>query len=971
MSRRGLDSRQIAEVLALVQNVDVGSPEYVASRPAFVGRERELAAIDAFVADSATTGGARLLTGPAGIGKTRLLVEADRIATSFGSRVLAVSCVEFETELSYAGLNRLLAPLRTELHRFLDPGRMQALNVALGYADGPPPTALLVYGAALELLDSASRRQPIIVIVDDLPWLDAASATALAFIVQRISDTRVGFLGAARDAAKVGFRSTALTELKVPALTDQHAELLVEQGLPQLPRASRRRVLAQAQGNPLAILELGCVAEQYPRRTDYCVDVIPLSDRLKQSFSFRISDLPEETRRVLLLLALHGREDLAAMQELGIDLSALRPAEEACLIVIDDSRMSLRFAHPLMKAAVVDESSFADRRSAHLAIAESLVDEPHRQAWHLANAAVDVDENTAELLEQSANEALRRGDVYGCVQALDRAARLSPDLADRRRRLALVAYLEAEVIGEPAHASERLEYLRDLPGCAVESLHAAVATALVYADTGGDCSSAHHLIETAINSGFHGWKADDVELVEAFYAWFIICWQAGTPSLWDSYFDAVSQLKPGCPLELSLLNRAFGDPVRFGGGVRDELRTLLAVAHDGNDPMRTVRLNTAAVYVDLLASGRTMTWRLIEDGRQGRSLRTYLRALMLQCLDDFGSGHWLRAKELADEGLAASKDTAQTSSWYFLYAHALLDAVRGDVTASNTWATELDRATFSREAFGIQRLSHHARTLAAQARGDWEDAYRHAIILSRPGQFDCYAPEALWVAYDVVECALRTGRTAEALAHVRALQDLDIAALSPRLALLARGATALIDDSTAGVTTFQGALGSADAAAWPFDYARVQLAYGHRLRRELRLKDARTELHQALATFEAIGARPWAERTRAELRASRDKIDGAGETSVLTPQEWTIAEQAAAGLSNKAIAARLFLSPRTVGGHLYRIYPKLGIGSRAGLRDAISALRESDEGLLECESLVERADTDTGRQFNRTSARHV
>lgn len=902
-----------------------------------VGRDSELTDLRQFLADSAVSGGARLLVGPAGVGKTRLLHEAHRIATACGSRVVATLGVEFEVTLGYAGLNRLLAPLRQDFE-LLDPPQREALTVALGYAAGPFPLPILVYAAALALLDKVSRRQPVVVIVDDLAWVDEASVRALAFVAQRVSGTRIAFLGATRDVAQVALGQRTVPRLVVQPLSDDHSETLISSSYPQLPHAARRRILQHAQGNPLALLELGNAVRRLPGGTRAGLDHIPLTDRLKESFSFRISDLADETRRCLLLLALDGREDLGVLRQLDVDFAQLLPAERAGLIVVDQAQLSIRFAHPLIRAAVIEESGAEERRSAHLAIAGTLIDQPTKRAWHLADAAIDVDKSTADLLEQCAHEALRRGDVYGCAHAFARAARLSPDLGDRRRRLAQAAYLEAEVIGEPADASFRLEDLRKLPARGAESLHAAIATAVVYADTGGDCGSAHRLIEDAIKAGTHGWSADDQELIEAFYAWFIICWQAGVAAYWDSYFAALEQPKPACPPVLSVLTRAFADPVRLGVGVRSELEALIAELDD-SDPMTIVRLNTAAVYVDALAAGRRQTWRLIEDGRHGQALRTYLRALMVQFLDDFASGHWSHAQEVADEGLTASRNTALTSSWYFVYAEALLSAVRGEVTDAGKWAAELERTTLSREAFGIHRLSHHARTLLAQAQQDWESAYRHAVALSPPGVFERYAPEALWVAYDLVEAALRTGRREEAAAHVAAMQDWDIAALSPRLALLGHGAAALADETPDGLKAFEMALGSTDSESWPFDYARVQLAYGSRLRRDLRIKESRIILHAALATFEAIGASPWTVRARAELRAAREKLGGPGMMPSLTPQEWTIAELAAGGLSNKEIGAQLYLSPRTVGGHLYRIYPKLGITTRAALRDAISALR--------------------------------
>lgn len=910
----------------------------VQSKRVLVGRDRELEAVRRFVDQTASSGGAQLLVGPAGVGKTRLLDEAKAIAGALGLCVLATEGVEFEATLSYAGLNRLIAPLRDHFDLIQRPHR-QALDVALGYAAGPPSTPLLIYDAASTLLERASRQRPILIVVDDLPWLDAASAKVLGFVIQRVAGTRTGFIGTARDTEQLPFDRRVLTELDVRPLNGEESELLLRQRHPHLPTASRRRVLEHAQGNPLAILELGTVFQHRHRDRGESGHHVPLTDRLKESFAFRISDLEDATRRSLLLLALDGREDLSVLARVGIDFRDLAPAERAGLVVVDHSQLSLRFVHPLIRSAVVEDADAEQVRMAHLFLAEALCDQPSRRAWHLADAAVDLDGDTAHLLQEAANEALRRGDVYGCAHGLVRAARLSPDIEARRRWLAQAAYLEAEVIGEPADASRHLNDFRHLPECDAGNLHAVIATAVLYADTGGDCGSAHHMIENVVAAGWHGWHADNDELVELFYAWFIICWQAGVPSYFDSYFQALERLRPLCPQELSLLARAFGDPVRLGSGVRDELKRVIDAKADDADSMTIVRLNTAGTYVDLLAPGRRATWRLIEDGRHGDALRPYFRALMVQFLDDYAAGHWQRAQELADEGVEASKNTGMTSSWYFLYAEALLAAVRGDVTEAARWAAQLDVSALAREAFGIQRLNHHARTLAAQAQGDWESAYRHARALSRPGTFDRYQPHALWVAYDLVEAALRTGRREDAMAHVQAMIDLKIRDLSPRLALLTAGAAGLADESPEGIANFETALHATDPSSWPFDYARVQLAYGSRLRRELRLQDARLLLHEALATFEALGAAPWAERTRGELRAARDKAGAPEGATELTPQELTIAELAAGGLSNKEIGAQLFLSPRTVGGHLYRIYPKLGISSRAALRDAISALR--------------------------------
>jgi DNA-binding CsgD family transcriptional regulator len=245
----------------------------------------------------------------------------------------------------------------------------------------------------------------------------------------------------------------------------------------------------------------------------------------------------------------------------------------------------------------------------------------------------------------------------------------------------------------------------------------------------------------------------------------------------------------------------------------------------------------------------------------------------------------------------------------------------------------------------VEWCAWQARTLAALGRGDFEEAYWQASAISPAGALASHVPFALLVPMDLVEAAVRTGRHAEADAHVAAIQAANIAALSPRFALLAAGSAAIAapEDSAAGL--FEEALAIPGADAWPFELARVQLAYGERLRRAQALSESRRQLMAALGTFERLGATPWADRAASELRATGQTRSRAGQRDhvSLTPQEREIAMLAAAGLTNKEIGQRLFLSPRTVSGHLHRIFPKLAITSRAALRDALTALSPENE----------------------------
>jgi len=265
-------------------------------------------------------------------------------------------------------------------------------------------------------------------------------------------------------------------------------------------------------------------------------------------------------------------------------------------------------------------------------------------------------------------------------------------------------------------------------------------------------------------------------------------------------------------------------------------------------------------------------------------------------------------------------------------------AVRGDDHTSRQIADQITRWAAPRGFRTAEVFAHHPRVLAALSRNDFDGAYRHAVAISPAGTFASHVPHALWVAFDLVEAAMRTDRHAQAVAHVAAMTEADIAAISPRMALIQAGSSALVAPDHDAQELFERALSTPNAAHWPFELARIRLAYGERLRRMRATAESRSHLAVALEEFDRLGATPWALRASIELRASGQSIaSAAGEPTAvcLTAQQRAIASLAATGLTNKQIGARLYLSPRTVSAHLYHIFPKLGITSRAALRDAL------------------------------------
>jgi DNA-binding CsgD family transcriptional regulator len=310
------------------------------------------------------------------------------------------------------------------------------------------------------------------------------------------------------------------------------------------------------------------------------------------------------------------------------------------------------------------------------------------------------------------------------------------------------------------------------------------------------------------------------------------------------------------------------------------------------------------------------------------------------CLDDFLIGRWSESEELADEGIAlCQKHGFAFFEWYFLYNKALVAAGCGRYDEAAALADDMTQWAAPRGVRSAELWAHHPRTLIALGNGEYDAAFRHASSLSPAGTLASHVPHALWVMFDLIESAMRTGRQTDAAAHVAAMHEAGIASISPRMARLQSAANALVADDASAVELFDAALATPRTERWRYDEARIRLAYGERLRRTKATLPARAQLLAAREAFEAMGALPWVERTLVELRATGERVQRITQpgTGTLTAQEREIALLAASGLSNKQIAERLFLSHRTVGAHLYRIFPKLGVTSRAALRDALSA----------------------------------
>jgi DNA-binding CsgD family transcriptional regulator len=384
-----------------------------------------------------------------------------------------------------------------------------------------------------------------------------------------------------------------------------------------------------------------------------------------------------------------------------------------------------------------------------------------------------------------------------------------------------------------------------------------------------------------------------------------------------------------------LIDRIWADPARCSRSDLDELDTVIGeiVA----DQRRDLVISGPAAYVDRLAPLREPLLRLVKESRSASPGQAVI-ALAALCTDGWVSGNWAQLKRWSREGLRlAATQKLSAHDWTFRYYQGLTAAADGDANTARRLADEIGRWSLPRGAAWPSACARHLLGFESLSRGDFEEAYHHFAAIAEPGVMLSHAPHALWVSLDLVEAAVRTGRTDEASAHVRIMTELGVADLSSRMALLVGSATALARGEAAAPEHLSGALHQPFADRWPFDHARAQLLLGESLRRSREITKARSVLTSASATFRQLGASAWAARAEGELRATgmRRSSPGGPHATHLTPQELEIAELAAAGMTNKEIGQRLIMSPRTVSAHLYKIFPKLGVTSRAALRDAL------------------------------------
>jgi DNA-binding CsgD family transcriptional regulator len=860
------------------------------------GRGAEQEVIDRLLRNAAEgVSGVLVIRGEPGIGKTALLNYAQ------APRMLRGSGVEFEAELPFAGLNLLLRPALGHLPDLPEPQRA-ALESAFGLAPGTPHDRLLVGLAVLSLLAEYADGGPLLCVVDDAHWLDRASAEALVFAARRLQAEGVALIFATRDGDGM-FPAPGLPELRLTGIGPADAAALLGD---DLDPAVRFRVLAEAQGNPLALTELP--AAFAGAAGVGALGALPLSNRLQVAFHGQVSGLPGTTQALLLVAAADDTGDLAivlrAAKTLGADVRDLLPAEEVRLI--DVTGQTVTFRHPLVRAAVYQRAPLGQRLAAHQALAGVLTapKDADRRAWHRAAATTGADEQVADELENTAVRASERSGFAAASAAYERAAGLSELPADQARRLTLAAEFGVEA-GELARAvdlAERAATLEKDPHLLARIAH---VEALAWFWQGG-IIIAHELL-------IKGAELADPDratrmLVQAFHT----AWYLGGPAIGDvlARLETVTQTPASTALIAAIRGRPV--PLPTEGEPRELVQSCGAGLVTGQD--REVYALATALTAKVRAQG-------------GIGLLPTLLFFLAEA--ELFHGRHQDAVVSADEALRIARDTGQRQ-WISQVSavHALLAALKGDEARCRSLVEEsLGQAGIGSDAAG-QPWTLWALALLDLGHGRAEAALARLIELNE-GQYG-HQVCAIRSIPDLVEAAVRLGAPERATVAYTKFEAWVTRVEQPWAEALLLRCKALLAPDTAAEEHYLAAL---SLNGRPFEHARTVLLYGEWLRRARRKADARIQLRLALEVLERLDAAPWVARTRAELEATGEISPQAVErlATRLTPQELQICRLAGRGLSNKDIAAQLFLSPRTVGYHLYKAYPKLGIVSRGEL----------------------------------------
>ena len=906
-----------------------------------VGRDTEQQAIDGLLDGARVERSAVLvLRGEPGIGKSALLEYAAGAAE--GMRLLRCVGIEAEHELPFAGVHQLVRAHVGLVDRLPAP-QAAALRSALGLSFDGVQDRFLVSLGVLSLLAEVCDEGPVLCLVDDAQWLDRPSAEALVFAARRFQAEPIAMLFAARDGDPRRFDAPGLDELALEPLGQEDAHALLATRVEEAaPADVVETLVTTARGNPLALLELpAALSTEQLAGVEPILGPPPVRGAVEAAFGDRVAALPEGSRLTLLVAALDEGSDVDTVERaagrLGGSTADLEPAERAGLVRVDGE---VAFRHPLVRSAVYRRATRAERRAAHEALAAVLSD-PVRGTWHRALVADRADEALAAELDAAAGQAVGRGAHASAAAAFERAAELTeiPARKGRRLRCAAQAGFGAGRLDAALAIAERAQPLiRDpVDAAELDLMRLRVATSR------GSPSEAYPLLVGAMPT-ITEIQPDRAVLLAI--AMVIVSSMAGWPErgIADAA-EAITRIdSDGGPYRF--MSAFVAGATALLDGETAVAGRLLAEANAIADDVEGEGLlsmhGLTNIYVGDLARAREAFDRHVAQARAAGLIADFTGVSPLSAHVDVWERRAAAAEATISEGLTLTRQLAfQNQETLLLAELARVDALRGREAACREHASEALRRAL---ANGLNPATNIARLALAELElglGRTREALEHLDAL-HPTPFP---PVAFLATPDVVDAAVRRGEPDRAAAAFDRLEAWAPVSPSPMVhGMVARCRGVLADDIDEAEHAFRAALDLQASGATPFERARTQLAYGERLRRSRRKTDARTQLRDALGTFEGLGAGLWAERARGELRATGETARRRDASTVddLTPQELRIAQLVGAGASNREVGAQLFVSPKTVEYHLRKVFLKLGVASRVELANV--RLGGPDEG---------------------------
>ncbi|MFB4262174.1 AAA family ATPase [Nonomuraea sp. GTA35] len=909
------------------------------------GRQAECETLDQLVATVQSGHSAVLVVrGEAGIGKTALL-EYARAAAS-GCRIARAAGVESEMELAFGGLHQLCAPFLDHLPHLPAPQR-EALGIAFRLSAGAPPDRFLVGLAVLSLLADVAEKEPLVCLVDDAQWLDRVSAQTLAFVARRLLAERIGLVFAVREP-RLEDDLTGLPPLEVGRLSDGDARALLDSVVPgRLDARVRDRIVAETQGNPLALLELprgltpAELAGGFGRP-----DARSLAGQIEQSFLRRVRSLPAETQRLLLIAAAEPVGDVTLLARaadlLGVEAAAAAPAESAGLITIGTR---VRFRHPLVRSAAYRVAAPEDRQGVHRALADATDPQadPDRRAWHLANAAAGPDEAVAAELERSAGRAQARGGVAAAAAFLERAAELTPDAARRGARALAAARAKQRAGGYDA-ALELLDAAELSPLDERELAQADLLRGQIMFASRSAGAGLPLLLKAAkrlepLDAGLARETYRD-----ALYAAFTAGRLPSGAQLADVAAAALAAPPGPRPERNDLLMTGVAAMVTEGYAagmptVRQALEAFSTEEISREEGLGWLPLASRMAFNTWDFDGwSTLSAKLVELARETGALSILPPALLLLVPNRAHAGQLAVAESLVAEAVTIGEATG--SRFFAQYCALVIEPWRGREAATRQAIEAVTRDLALQGEGKVLTATHWASAVLCNGLGRYEEAYVSA-------ERGCEHPQELGLAIssmvELVEAATRSGRAARAVAAARHLDEMAQAAGTDWALGTSALVRAQVSEGPAADTLYREAIERLGRTEVGVARARSRLLYGEWLRRENRRADAREQLGAAYELLGQMGAEAFAERARRELQATGEAVRKrpVEVRTTLTAQEAQIAQLAGDGLTNSEIGAQLFISPHTVEWHLRKIFVKLGIVSRKQIRATL--LEGTDE----------------------------